>query len=49
MSIPRLSVREYVQDSEVLLKIDDLTDLEMQVVQEMVDRVSEKLLKDGES
>jgi len=42
MSIPRLSVREYRQACEVLLKIDDLTDAEMEAVQEMLNRLSEK-------
>ena len=42
MSIPRPSVREYVQASEVLLKLDDLTDAEMEAVEEMLGRLSEK-------
>ena len=42
MSIPRPSVREYVQASEILLKLDDLTDAEMEAVQEMLGRLSEK-------
>jgi hypothetical protein len=42
MSTHRASVWEYVQASEALLKIDDLTDAEMEAVQEMLDRVSEK-------
>jgi hypothetical protein len=43
MSIPRLSIREYVEASEILLKLDDLTDAEMEAVQEILDRLSEKL------
>ena len=42
MSTPRLSVREYVHASEVLLKLDDLTDAEMEAVEEMLGRLSEK-------
>ena len=41
MSI-RPSVREYVQASEILLKLDDLTDAEMEAVEEMLGRLSEK-------
>jgi uncharacterized protein YpuA (DUF1002 family) len=43
MSIPRLSIRKYVEACEDLLKIDDLTDEEIEAVQKMVDRISEKL------
>ena len=42
MSIPRPSVREYVQASELLLKLDDLTDAEMEAVEEMLGRLSER-------
>ena len=42
MSISRPSVREYVQASEVLLRLDDLTDAEMEAVQEILGRLSEK-------
>jgi hypothetical protein len=42
MSTHRAIVWEYVQASEALLKLDDLTDAEMEAVQEMLDRVSEK-------
>ena len=42
MSVPRLCVLEYMQASEILLKIDDLTDVEMEAVQVMVTRLSEK-------
>jgi hypothetical protein len=49
MSDHRQYVQDYVRASEALLKADELTEAEIQVVQEMVDRVSEKLLNDGES
>lgn len=42
-------VQDYIRASEALLKAGDLSDEEMQAVQEMVDRVSEKLLDDGEA
>ena len=42
-------VQDYIRVSEALLKAGELSEEEMQAVQEMVDRVSEKLLNDGES
>ena len=42
MSTPRLSVWEYAHASEVLLKLDNLTDAEMEAVEEMLGRLSEK-------
>ena len=49
MSNYRQFVQDYVQASEALLKMGELTDNEMEVVQQMTERVSEKLLNDGES
>jgi hypothetical protein len=49
MSDNRQAVQDYIRASEALLKADDLTEAEMEAVQEMVDRVSEKMLDDGES
>jgi hypothetical protein len=46
-STHRQSVREYVQASEALLKIDELTVAELEVVQDMLNRISEKLLNSG--
>jgi hypothetical protein len=43
MSSPRQSVLEYVQASEDIIKLKDLTDGEIEVVQEMSDRLSEML------
>ena len=42
MSTRRESVRQYVQVSEILLKVDDLTRVEIEVVREMLNRLSEK-------
>ena len=47
MSGHRQNVREYVQASEALLETDDLSDAEMEEVQEMLYRISEKLLNSG--
>jgi hypothetical protein len=49
MSIPRPSVREYAHASEDLMKIEDLTDAEMEAVQEMSGRVAEKFNLEDES
>ena len=43
MSIPRQIVREYGEATQNLLKLEDLTDAEIEVVQEMSDRLSEML------
>ena len=51
MSAHRQSVREYVQATQALLELDELTDAELEVVQEMVNRICERLLNsedDGE-
>jgi hypothetical protein len=40
MSIPRQSVREYLEAGEKLLKLGDLTDAETEAVQEMLDRLA---------
>ena len=45
----RQHVQDYIRASEALLKAGELSDDEMQAVQEILDRVSEKLLDDGES
>ena len=47
MSGHRQNVREYVQASEALLETDELSDAEMEMVQEMLYRISEKLLNSG--
>ena len=47
MSGPRQNVRAYVQASEALLETEDLSDTEMEMVQEMLYRLSEKLLNSG--
>ncbi len=48
MSNYRQSVQDYMQASEALLETDELTDDKMEAVQQMLDRVSEKLLNDCE-
>ena len=42
-------VQDYIRASETLLQSGELSDEEMQAVQEMVDRISEKQLNEGES
>ena len=49
MSELRQSVREYLRATEALLKMDDLSDAELQAIEHMLNRLSEKLLDDGES
>ena len=51
MSVPRLGVRAYIEASEDLLRLKDLTDAELEVVQTMLDRLSVMLSskRDGES
>ena len=43
----RQSVREYVRASEALLQAGELSDHEMQAVEEMVNRLSDELLTSG--
>ena len=42
MSIPAHIVDAYMQASENLMKLDDLTDVDIEAVQKMLDRLSEK-------
>jgi hypothetical protein len=49
MSIPRQIVREYGEATQNLLKLEDLTDAEIEVVQEMSDRLSEMLSSQRDS
>ena len=44
MSEHSQSVREYLRATEVLLNTDELTDVEIQVIAEILHRLSEKLL-----
>ena len=48
MSEHRQSVREYLRATEALLKIDDLSDAEIQAITKMLNQLSEKVLDDGE-
>ena len=43
----RQSVREYLRATEALLKIDDLTDAEIQAIAHILNTLSEKLLDSG--
>jgi hypothetical protein len=49
MSEYRQYVQDYIRASEALLKAGELSDDEIQAVQEMLDRIAEKVLNDGES
>ena len=49
MSIPRPIIREYMEASENLAKVDDLTDMEREAVQEMMDRLREMLTSQRDS
>ena len=45
----RQIVRDYVEASETLLELDDLTDAEIDAVQEMLDRLAEMLTSQRDS
>ena len=47
MSIPRQIVREYMEASQNLLNLEDLTDAEIEVVQDMVGQISAMLTSEG--
>ena len=49
MSEYHQTVREYLRATEALLKMDDLSEAEVQAIEHMLDRLSEKLLDDGGS
>ena len=49
MPIHRQIVRDYIEVSEDLMKLEDLTDAETEVVQEMLDRLSEMLTSQHDS
>jgi hypothetical protein len=49
MSIPRQIVRDYIEVSEDLMKLEDLTYAETEIVQEMLDRLSEMLSSQRDS
>lgn len=42
MSTRRESVRQYLQVSEILLKVDDLTEVELESVRKMLSQLSAK-------
>lgn len=47
MSIPRQIVRDYMEASQNLLKLEDLTDAEIEVVQDMAGQISAMLTSEG--
>jgi hypothetical protein len=47
MHLHRQSLWDYMHASEALLKADELSEDEMQAIEEMLDRLSEKLLNGG--
>ena len=47
MSIPRQIVRDYMEASQNLLKLEDLTDAEIEVVQDMASQISAMLTSEG--
>ena len=49
MSIPRQIVRDYIEVSEELMELEDLTYAETETVQEMLDRLSEMLSSQRDS
>ena len=49
MSIPRQIVRDYIEVSEDLMELEDLTYAETEIVQEMLDRLSEMLSSQRDS
>lgn len=49
MSISRQIVRDYMEASETLLELDDLTDAEIDAMQEMLDRLAEMLTSQRDS
>ena len=47
MSNPRQIVRDYMEASQSLMKLEDLTDAEIEVVQDMVVQISAMLTSEG--
>ena len=42
-------IQEYIRACKALLKIKEFTEAETEAIERMVDRLSEKVLNDGES
>ena len=49
MFTPRQCVRDCVETCKVLMKLDDLTDEEIEAVQEMMDQLSARLTSERDS
>lgn len=47
MSDYRQTVEDYLRISEALLQMEELTDAELEAIDEMLERVSDKLLDDA--
>ena len=47
MSDYRQSIEDYLRISEALLQMEELTDAEMEAIEEMLERVSDKVLNDA--
>ena len=43
------SVQDYIRACEALLKTEEFTEAEIEAIEKMVDRLSEKLLHDGQA
>ncbi len=48
MPIPRQIIRDYIKASEDLMKLEDFTDSEIEVMQDMLERISEMLASQRE-
>jgi hypothetical protein len=47
MSDYRQIIEDYLRISEALLQMEELTDAEMEAIEEMLERVSDKVLNDA--
>lgn len=47
MSDYRQTIEDYLRISEALLQMEELTDAEMEAIEEMLERVSDKVLDDA--
>jgi hypothetical protein len=47
MSDYRQTIEDYLRVSEALLQMEELTDAEMEAIEEMLERVSDKVLNDA--
>jgi hypothetical protein len=47
MSDYRQTIEDYLRISEALLQMEELTDAEMEAIEEMLERVSDKVLNDA--